>query len=153
VKTKILAGLALLAAPFASTVSAQDEPAPAVREGRYLFSTIAQSGPRPVCSESWEFLADGRMLVSSGQERVEKSWKLEEDRDGTWIVARIVSGNHAPDCMGNVTATYPSEEQRVYFVAFNDGFIQLCPPPGRTESGDPVIANCYARLVRAEHAG
>lgn len=148
-----IAGLALLSVPIVPAATAQQEPAPAIREGLYLFSTFAQSGPHPVCSESWEFFADGRMLVSSGQERVEKSWKLENDRDGNWIVARIVSGNHAPDCMGNVTATYPSEEQRIYFVEFNGGFIQLCPPPGRTESGDPVIANCYARLVRAENAG
>lgn len=149
----VIAGLALLAAPIGSAVSAQDEPAPAIREGLYLFSTFAKAGPHPVCSESWEFFADGRMLVSSGQERVEKSWKLEQDRDGTWIVARIVSGNHATDCMGNVTGTYPTEEQRIYFVESNGGFIQLCPPPGRTESGEPYIADCYARLVRAEDAG
>lgn len=122
-------------------------------QGLYLFHTDAQRDGAPVCMETWEFGPGDQMLVESGQERVRLTFRTETDRDGTWIVRRMLSTNGEPDCMGARTTEVPAEEGRTYIVPMNDGRILTCPPPGRTPDGAPYITGCYGAIVPADQAG
>ncbi|MBU1324142.1 MAG: hypothetical protein KJ676_02775 [Alphaproteobacteria bacterium] len=124
-----------------------------VLEGAWIFTTEARQNNRPICTETWDFGSDGRMEVSSGAERVQKTWRLERDLDGLWLVMTTLSTNHAPDCMGNVTAEIPKGEDRTYLVPLNSGRVLTCPPPGRTPNGAPVVSGCYGGLFPADQAG
>lgn len=110
---KTLIALLALALPV-SALAQGSEFAP---KGAWLFRTEANQNGRPVCTETWTFGEDGKMSVDSGAERVEKRYRIEEDRDGTWIVSETLSTNHQLDCMGQVTTaipphTYSSPQQR-----------------------------------------
>jgi len=131
----------------------QTEPVSFAPKGVFLFHTNAQQDDRPVCSELWEFTDDGHMLIESGAERVRASYRIERDRDGVWIVRRLISTNGEPDCMGHRNPEPSKEETRTYVVPMNDGRVMTCPAPSRTEDGAPFVSNCYGWLVPADQAG
>ena len=143
---------AALAVASQPALAHERDPEP-IRTGDYIFSTHEQVDRRPVCTEFWSFAADGAMHVRSGAERVEKSWRLEEDRDGHWLVMQPLSGNSQPDCMGNIAQEYAPTEARTYYLVHNDGSIQMCADPVRTADGSTLLRSCYASLIRAEDAG
>ncbi len=136
-----------------TSAAASARAADPVMEGAWIFTTEARQNNRPVCTETWDFGADGRMEVSSGAERVQKTWRLEQDADGLWLVMTTLSTNHAPDCMGNVTTVIPRGERRTYLVPLNGGRVLTCPPPGRAPNGAPVMSGCYGGLFPADQAG
>lgn len=148
---RIAIGLLVLAisAPPAMTQEAE----PFTLEGLYLFHTFAQQDGQPVCMETWDFGADGAMMVESGQERVRKRYRTETDRDGHWIVSETLETNGAPDCMGHRSGGVTPGESRIYVVPMNDGTITTCPPPQRVADGAPYISGCYGRIVLASEAG
>ncbi|MES2834437.1 MAG: hypothetical protein V4707_07015 [Pseudomonadota bacterium] len=146
---KILSALLALALPAAAL--AQD--AAFDPKGAWLFRTDEVQNGRPVCTETWTFGEDGRMSVESGAERVEKRYRIEEDRDGTWIVSEALSTNHQPDCMGYVTAAIEPGENRTLILRFNNGTVLTCPPPGHTADGIPIIGSCYGRIIPMDQVG
>lgn len=121
--------------------------------GVWLFHTNAQIDGAPVCSELWAFDADGGLRIESGAERVEAVYRVETDRDGTWIVRRTLRTNGAADCMGHRNPEPSTDEARTYVVPMNDGRVMTCPPPGRTEDGVPIVSDCYGWMVPADQAG
>lgn len=121
--------------------------------GVYLFHTDAQRDGQPLCMELWEFGADGRMRIESGQERVTKAYRIEKDRDGTWIVARGLETNGQPDCMGRSSPTVSPDEGRIFVVPLNNGSVLTCPPPRRMPDGAPFISGCYGSIIPADQAG
>jgi hypothetical protein len=110
----------LIALALPAFALAQDAATFAPR-GVYLFHTDEQRDGQPLCMELWEFGADGRMRIESGQERVTKAYRIETDRDGIWIVTRALETNGQPDCMGNSSATVSPDERRIYVMPMNDG--------------------------------
>lgn len=141
----------LLALALPAVVLAQDsgfDP-----KGAWLFRTDEVQNGRPVCTETWTFGTDGRMTVNSGAERVEKRYRIETDRDGTWIVAETLSTNSQPDCMGNVTPTVTPGEYRTYILRLNNGTVLTCPPPGHTDDGIPIVGSCYGRITPMDQVG
>ena len=145
----LAAALTLSLTPATAGAQAVDP----VMEGAWIFTTEARQNNRPVCTETWDFGPNGRMEVSSGAERVQKTWRLEKDADGLWLVMTTLATNHAPDCMGNVTAKVPEGEDRTYLVPLNSGRVLTCPPPGRAPNGAPVVSGCYGGLFPAAQAG
>lgn len=149
--TRAFALIAALALP--GFALAQDA-APFALSGAYIFSVDQQVDGRSICTETWTFEDGGRMQVRSGREQVEKQWRLETDRDGTWIVTRTLSSNGQPDCMGHVADGPPSpDEDRTLILPFNDGWALTCPAPTHTPDGTPFVSNCYGRIVPAGQAG
>ena len=146
---KILTALLLLALP--ATVLAQD--AGFQPDGDWLFRTDARQDGRPVCTETWTFGEGGQMTVHSGQEVVEKQYRIETDRDGTWIVTKTLSSNGKPDCMGDVSVPAPPVERRTYVVPMNGGVVLTCPAPTRTPDGTPYISGCYGRITPMDQVG
>lgn len=142
----------LVLAISASPAMAQ-EAEPFRLQGLYLFHTTAQQDGMPVCMETWDFGADGVMLVESGEERVRMRYRTEADRDGHWVVSEVLETNGAPDCMGHRSEGATPGERRVYLVPMNDGTIQTCPPPQRLEGGAPYISGCYGKIVLGSEAG
>lgn len=122
-------------------------------KGPWLFRTDAVQNGRPVCSETWTFGEDGTMSVASGAERVEKRYRIEEDRDGTWIVFETLSTNHRPDCMGYVTAAIEPGEYRRFIFQLNEGTVLTCPPPQHTAEGMPIISQCHGRITPVDQVG
>ncbi len=146
---KALSALLLLALPAAAL--AQDsgfQP-----RGAWLFRTDAVQNGQPVCTETWTFGADGQMAVESGQERVQKRYRIETDRDGTWIVSETLATNGQPDCMGAVTPTVTPGENRTYVLRLNNGTVLTCAAPGHTADGIPVVSSCYGRITPRNQAG
>ena len=122
-------------------------------QGVWLFHTYAQRDGAPVCSELWEFRPDGRMLIESGAERVTKTYRIERDRDGLWIVGSILETNGAPDCTGAANPTPSRDEQRTYVLPMNGGEVMICRAPTRTSGGAPFVSGCYGQIVPADQAG
>ena len=122
-------------------------------KGVWLFHTNAQRDGAPVCSELWEFGEDGSLLIESGAERVSAVYRIETDRDGTWIVRRTLRTNGAPDCMGHSNPDPSPDESRTYVVPMNDGRVMTCPAPARMADGTPFVSDCYGWLVPADQAG
>lgn len=143
--------IALLA--LASPVSALAQGSEFAPKGAWLFRTDAIENGRPVCTETWTFGEDGRMSVDSGAERVEKRYRIEEDRDGTWIVSETLSTNHQPDCMGQVTTATPPGEHRTHILRLNNGTVLTCPAPAHTPEGAPIISGCYGRITPMDQVG
>jgi len=148
----LAAGLMMLAIAAPAPGVAQDRE-PLRLEGLYLFHTFAQQDGQPICMESWEFQADGVMLIQSGEERVRARYRTEIDRDGHWVVSEMLETNGAPDCMGRRASGVRPGENRVYVIPMNDGTITTCPPPTRAPDGAPYISNCYGKIVLASEAG
>lgn len=140
--------MALIWLVAAQSPSTPPPAAPPMTPGTYRFETSERRGNRPLCAESWTLRADGTMTVLSGEEVVEKRWRLVHDRDGDWLVQAAVSTNGRPDCMGNAVTAPATVEVRNYLVRFNDGVIQVCPPPAHAADGAPIVAGCYATLRR-----
>ncbi len=140
---------ALLAAPGA--VLAKPGPAKPVLSlhGGYRFTSTDFDSvtKKPVCTEIWTFAADN-LTVESGEERVEKRFRMVKDRTGNWLVAASLSTNGKPDCTGHASATVNTVESRIYLLPMNGGDVLTCPPPGKTAKGIPLIANCFGSLRR-----
>lgn len=147
----LAAGLMMLA--IAAPPLAAQEREPLRLEGLYLFHTFEQRDAQPICMESWDFGADGVMLVQSGAERVRLRYRVETDRDGHWIVSEMLETNGEPDCMGRRASGVRPGENRVYVIPMNDGTITTCPPPQHVEGGAPYISGCYGKIVLASEAG
>jgi hypothetical protein len=147
----LAAGLMMLAIA-APPVFAQDRE-PLRLEGLYLFHTYAQRDGQPVCMETWEFEADGVMLIESGAERIRARYRTEMDRDGHWIVSEILETNGAVDCMGHRADGVTPGERRTYLIPMNDGTITTCPPPQHVEGATPFITGCYGAIILASEAG
>jgi len=146
---KALSVLLLLALPAAAL--AQDsgfQP-----RGEYLFRTDAVQNGQPVCTEVWTFGADGQLAIESGAERVQKRFRIENDRDGTWIVSETLSTNHQPDCIGAIAVEIDRGERRSFVVPLNNGTVLTCPPPGHTADGIPIIGSCYGRIIPMDQVG
>lgn len=139
----------LLAAGLSAPVVAQQLPHP-LSPGTYRFETSARTAVGPVCTEQWELRADGTMTVRSGEEIVERRYRLTHDRDGDWLVGTSLSTNGRPDCTGNVTQSVSAGESRTNILAFNDGSISVCAAPTHTPDGSPYTSSCYGRLTRVE---
>ena len=125
--------------------------APLAFDGPYRFNTTERGADHnPVCTETWTFAAPDRMTVNSGQEVVENRFRIENDRDGDWLVTKRLSTNGAPDCMGNRAGPIAADESehRLSILRFNNGSILVCPPPAHTDDGIPVHGQCYASLYR-----
>lgn len=139
-KIAALVALALLTA-------ATDQP---VFNGIYTFETRDRDPDtgRPICTETWSFDGAGKMIVTSGQEVVDKTYRAETNSDGSWLVTRRIKTNGLPDCMGERSDNADSTESRIYLLRFKDGGMMTCMPPGRTEDGTMFVSNesCYATL-------
>lgn len=135
----MLAGLALV-----------QQPSHALSTGTYIFETNARNANGPICTERWELRADGTMTIRSGDEVVEKTYKLTHDRDGDWITSTSVSTNSKPDCTGTVTKRVVKIPNSRLVVAFNSGPVAVCPPPGHAPDGAPYVSGCFATLKRVE---
>ena len=122
-------------------------------KGAWLFRTDEVQNGRPICTETWTFGEDGRMAVESGAERVQKRYRIEEDRDGMWIVAETLATNGQPDCMGNVTPTVTPGEYRTLILRLNNGTVLTCPPPGHTADGIPIVGPCYGSITPMDQVG
>lgn len=147
--TRIVALLAALALPVSAFAGEPFDPT-----GVWLFRTDAVRDGAPVCSELWDFQAGGVLRIESGQERVEKRWRVErESGAGYWIVTETVSTNGLPDCMGESSPAPAPGERRTFVVPLNNGVAVTCPPPGRMPDGALVIGDCYGRLTPADQAG
>lgn len=114
--------------------------------GTYKFETHARNATGPVCTETWELRADGTMTLRSGQEVLEKRYRFEHDQMGDRIVVTILKTNSKPDCMGNVTKKPRKHDRSIYLIAFNDGHVEVCPPPAPAPDGIPYHSGCYATL-------
>jgi Domain of unknown function (DUF1918) len=132
---------------LALAAAAQDGP---LQPGTWRFETHARTATGPVCTEQWELRADWTMTVRGGEEVVEKRYRFRHDRDGDWIVAATLSSNGKPDCTGTVTRNPSKDEHSTYLVAFNDGHVEVCVPPGQAPDGSPYVSDCYATLRRVE---
>jgi len=122
--------------------------------GLYVFASDARANGQPVCSELWDFDADGRTLrIESGAERVTKTYRIETERGDLVLVGRIETANGQADCTGNLNAIPSREEQRTYLLPMNDGAVLTCPVPGRTAGGAPFVSGCYGRLIPADQVG
>ena len=146
---KITAALLALALPAAAL--AQDTTFDPT--GEWLFRTDAVQNGEALCTEIWTFSGGDRLAVESGAERVEKRYRVETDRDGTWIVAETLSTNGQPDCMGNVAAIVTPGERRTYVIPMNSGHVLTCPPPAHTADGTPFISECYGRIIPLGEVG
>lgn len=135
----LLLALAIAAAP--------EDP---LQPGAWRFETHARTAKGPVCIETWELRPDWTMTERGGEEVVEQRYRFRHDRDGDWIVTAVLSTNGKPDCMGTVTPNPSRDEHSIYLIAFNDGHVEACPPPGHAPDGSPVTSECYATLRRIE---
>jgi hypothetical protein len=141
--------LALLCLP--TVALAQDGFRPS---GLYVFVTNARENGRPVCSELWEFDADGRTLrIESGAERVTETYRIETEGSDSILVGRIETTNGRADCTGNVNAAPSHDEKRIHLLPMNDGAVLTCPVPERTANGVPFVSGCYGRLIPADQVG
>lgn len=150
--TAVRLALALVAASLPAQSVAQDASAFSP-SGLYIFRTEQVADGQPVCSELWEFGPDGALAVESGAERLTKAFRIETDRDGTWIVMRTLTTNGEPDCMGGRTPEPPPGERRRHILPMNNGVILLCADPTHTADGIPVTSVCYAQLIPADQVG
>ncbi|PLK24246.1 hypothetical protein [Novosphingobium sp. TH158] len=143
---RICAALAILLSASASAAPQ----APLRLEGAYRFTSTAVDSVslKPVCTETWTFGGD-RMTVSSGEEVVDKQFRTQRNRTGDWLVTRAIATNGKPDCTGHSTAKPDRSERRTYLLPMNGGDVMLCPPPGMTAEGIPVISDCFGTLRRA----
>ncbi|MEJ6009629.1 hypothetical protein [Novosphingobium aquae] len=140
---------ALLAAPVAVLAKPTPKKPVLLLQGGYRFtsSDFDSVTKKPVCTETWTFNL-GKMLVESGEERVEKRFRLITDRTGNWLVAATLSTNGKPDCTGYASATINPDESRIYILPLNSGDFLTCPAPTKTARGIPLIANCFGSLRR-----
>jgi hypothetical protein len=121
-----------------------------LQPGTYRFETHARTAAGPVCTEQWELRGDWTMTVRSGEEVVEQRYRFRHDRDGDWLVSAVLSSNGRPDCTDTATTDPSKHEHSIYLIAFNDGHVEACPPPGHAPDGTPVTSECYATLRRVE---
>ena len=163
----LLAAGALLSAP---AVSAQNNgPASAglavriVQGGTWDFRTRDKlPGGKPVCAETWTFRPDGTATVTSGEQRVEKTWRAVVDDNGLeWLYTTSLSGTAGPDCTGALDdpASFPRPENGFVLLFFNGGFAFTCQPPERVDGPDgkgvPYWSNegCWGDITLRERSG
>ena len=65
--------------------------------------------PEDFCRETYEFRDDGTMTSRSGEEVLEKSWRVETDGYDSSLVTRVLSTNGKPDCQGDTNAAIGAE--------------------------------------------
>jgi len=145
--------LAALAALFCATTALAQDAAPFALSGTWFFRTDAQANGRPVCSEWWKFGPGDQMLVNSGEEKVTKRFRVQQDDTGLWLVTETLATNGLPDCMGQVSTTVTPGENRIYLLPMNSGQVLTCPPPGRMPDGAPYISECYGAIIPADQVG
>ena len=144
----IMAAGALLGAP-AYPVFAQDDNGPQSAElavqivegGTWAFRTRETTGEgQPACTESWTFRRDGTATVISGQQTVEKTWRVVVDDSGlNWLYTTSLSGTAGPDCTGTLDdpASFPRPENGFVLLFFKDGDnAYTCEPPQRVDGPD-----------------
>ncbi|WP_269514207.1 hypothetical protein [Brevundimonas subvibrioides] len=142
----------LFALLTATTAFAQDTE-PFAPDGVWIFRTDELANGSPVCTEAWEFGPGGRLSVESGEEKVDKRFRIVRDTDGLWLVTKTLHTNGRPDCVGNETAIADPVERRIYIVPMNDGRVLTCPAPGRAPDGAPFITGCYGSILPADRVG
>lgn len=145
--------LAALMALFGATTALAQDAEPFAPSGTWFFRTDARANGRPVCSEWWTFGPGDQMLVNSGEEKVNKRFRVEQDDTGLWLVTENLATNGLPDCMGQSSATVSPGENRIYLVPMNGGRVLTCPAPGRTPDGAPYVSGCYGAIMPADQVG
>ena len=94
--------------------------------------------PDGYCEDRYIFDSDGTVKVMSGEEVVEKTWRLEQvDAYKRKLVQDVVSTNGQPDCQGNVSKVGAVSE--TYVVFRNGGGWMLC-------AGPDVGMSCYGSV-------
>lgn len=158
---KLVAAAVLMGAPHVAAQDdedlAADSAARLVTSGSWRMSAT-KKGPdgQPECTEVWHFNADGTGRVESGEERIDNTWRIERNEDGTWLYTRSMTSNGAPDCLGmrRDPASFPRNPSGVLLIFFNNGDAILCQPtyyqnpdgsltPTRMFSEE----NCWGRLT------
>jgi len=142
----------LFALLTATTALAQDTK-PFALDGVWIFRTDEVANGSPVCTETWAFGPGDRLLVESGEERVDQRFRIVRDTDGLWLVTKTLHTNGRPDCMGHETSIPDTAERRTYVVPMNDGRVLTCPAPGRAPDGAPFITGCYGSIMPAAMVG
>jgi len=108
--------------------------------GTWQFRASARDeAGRSVCEEVWTFRQDGTATVVSGEQVVEKRWRVAVDaEDLRWLHTASQSVNDRPDCTGQVDdpTTYPRPETGFVLLFFNSGHALTCFEPGRVQRPD-----------------
>ena len=147
---KLYRSLGVFVALLCATPALGQDATPFALSGTWSFRTDAQQNGQPVCSESWTFGPDGQLSVASGEERVGKRFRIENDAVGLWLVTETLETNGLPDCMGHKTAGITPGEQRTYLVPMNGGRVMTCPAPGRGPGGALYVRGCYGAITPAD---
>jgi hypothetical protein len=117
-----------------------------VEQGTWQFAARATNADGlPECTETWQFNADGSASVQSGQQRIEETWRIEEDAEQLlWLHTTPLSSTAGPDCLGNMEdpATFLRPERSIVLLFFNSGGAMTCQPPDLVQGpdGKPVQA-------------
>lgn len=89
--------------------------------------------PTPDCVETWIIRKDGTMTIQSGQERVQKKWRLGDDDGNASIFLQSLSSTGGRDCLGTEAKPYDTPKQEddtpICLLSFRGGeAILLCQP-------------------------
>jgi TPR repeat protein len=103
--------------------------------------------PEDFCRETYEFRDDGTMTSRSGEEVLEKSWRVETEKYDSTLITRILSTNGKPDCQGDMN-TKVGDERALPIVFFNGGGYAVCAGPDRGLSCYGVVSE----VVKAREA-
>ena len=118
---------------------------PLTLAGSYDFQSTARQDSHAVCRETWSF-AEGVQTIASGQEVTRSRFRIQENNGLSVLVAETFETNGAPDCLGRRSAGPTPGTRRILLIPFNDGTIQVCPPPPDKTDGQFVIGDCIGAL-------
>lgn len=123
--------------------------------------------PEDFCRETYEFRDDGTMTSRSGDEVLEKAWRVDTDGYDSTLVTRVLSTNGKPDCQGDTNAAV-GNERALPIVFINGGGYAVCgadrglscygivsryvapPPEPATTPKEAAPANVFPRVMTPE---
>lgn len=99
--------------------------------------------PDDFCRETYEFRDDGTMTSRSGEEVLEKTWRVDTEGYDSTLVTRVLSTNGKPDCQGD-TNTVVGDERALPIVFINGGGHMVCAGPDRGLSCYGIVSEVIA---------
>lgn len=82
------------------------------------------------CDQNWTFHADGGMTVTSGEQRIDGTWRVAKEDGELQLFTTMLSANDGRDCDGQMVdpSQYPIEEGPGMLLKADakDGRIDLC---------------------------
>ena len=156
---KIALGI-IIASLCGQSVAAQDAlSAKLVAQQKWAMSAPLNK-PTPDCVETWTILTDGKMIIQSGAERVEKQWRVADEEGSQSLYLRRMSSTGGLDCLKYDNAPFdepqPEDAEPLWLLAFNgNDELLLCNPLYVKTEHDGKESrmygdNCWGRLAPAK---